>query len=73
MNKLDPQYVRDISERIYRKKLDAECGDGTAAMTDADIAAGKVGRDGKPIMSIRTRAGAYDKLTRLYLSELMPS
>lgn len=68
----DPEHVRDISERIYRKKLDSECGKGTAATTDRDIAVGITGPDGKPKQSIRSRAGAYDKLTRLYLEELDP-
>lgn len=64
------EFVRDVSERLYRKKLDSECGKGTAAMTDEDIANGVMGPNGKPKMSIRDRAGAYDKLTRLYLDEL---
>jgi hypothetical protein len=70
MAKFDPDHVRDISERIYRKKLDSECGAGTAKMTDDMIANGEKGHDGKTPMSIRARAGAYDKLTRLYLEEL---
>lgn len=55
----NPEFIRDLSERVYRKKLDSECGDGTADMP----------RDPKK-MSIRDRAGAYDKLPRLYLDEL---
>ena len=46
----DPEYVRDISERLYRKKLDAECGENTARMTDDDIANGvsaPCGRQGR--------------------------
>ena len=66
----DPGHVRDISEKVYRKKLDAECGEGTAKMTDDDIAAGRHGPDGKPLMPIRDRAAGYDKLTRAYLSVL---
>lgn len=34
------------------------------------IANGVPGPNGKPKMSIRERAVAYDKLTRLYLDEL---
>ena len=68
--KYDPEYVRDISERLYRKKLDAECGENTARMTDDDIANGVLGPNGKPKIPIRERAAAYDKLTRLYLDEL---
>lgn len=66
----NPEFIRDLSEKIYRKKLDSECGEGTAKMTDDDIAAGKIGPDGKPKMSIRNRAAIYDKLSRLYLEEL---
>lgn len=68
--KHSPDAVRDISEKLYRKKLDSECGVGTAKMTDDDIAHGVMGHDGKPKQSIRDRAGAYDKLTRLYLDIL---
>ena len=68
--KHSPEFVRDVSERIYRKKLDSECGKDTAKMTDDDIANGVMGPNGKPKISIRDRAGAYDKLTRLYLEEL---
>lgn len=67
ITKHSPEAVRDISERLYRRKLDTECGKGTAKMTDDDIANGVIGHDGKPKQSIRDRAGAYDKLTRLYL------
>jgi hypothetical protein len=70
MAKFDPDHVRDISERIYRRKLDTECGAGTAKMTDDMIAAGEKWPDGKIPMSIRARAASYDKLTRLYLEEL---
>jgi hypothetical protein len=55
----NPEFIRDLSEKIYRKKLDHECGDGTSDMPRKPGA-----------MSIRDRAGAYDKLTRLYLDEL---
>lgn len=65
-----PESVRDISEALYRKKLDSECGKDTAKMTDDDIANGVLGPNGKPKMSIRDRAGTYDKLTRLYLDVL---
>lgn len=55
----NPEFIRDLSERIYRKKLDSECGKGTSD------------RPRKPgEMSIRDRAGSFDKLSRLYLDEL---
>lgn len=66
----NPEYIRDLSEKIYRKKLDSECGEGTAKMTDDDIAAGRHGPDGKQKTPIRNRAAAFDKLSRLYLEEL---
>jgi hypothetical protein len=70
VTKHTPEQIRDVSERIYRKKLDSECGDGTAKMTDDGIANGIMSPNGKPKISIRNRAGAYDRLTRLYLEEL---
>lgn len=66
----NPEFIRDLSEKIYRKKLDTECGVGTAKMTDDFIANGVPSPNGKPRMSIRDRAEAYDKLSRLYLDEL---
>jgi hypothetical protein len=66
----DPEFVRDISERVYRLKLDSECGKDTAKRTDDDIANGVMGPNGKPKMSIRARAEAYDKITRVYLRVL---
>jgi hypothetical protein len=39
-------------------------------MTDDAIARGENGPDGKLRMTNRARAGAYDKLTRLYLEVL---
>lgn len=58
---LDEAGIRDISEELYRRKLDSECGAGTAKRTDDAIAAGS------KQLSIRARASIYDKLTRLYL------
>ena len=70
LEKHTPEQVRDISEAVYRKKLDHECGEGTAKMTDDDIANGVMRPDGKPKISIRDRAAAYDKITRVYLEVL---
>ncbi len=44
---MNPEAIRDISEAVYRRKLDAECGEGTAKQTDDDIAAGVLGPDGR--------------------------
>ena len=65
-----PNQVRDISEEVYRRKLDIECGAGTAKMTDDAIAKGILGTNGKPRIPIRERAASYDKLTRVYLEVL---
>lgn len=65
-----PDQIRDISERVYRQKLDSECGEGTAKITDDAIAKGILGTNGKPRLSIRERAASYDKLTRVYLDVL---
>lgn len=55
----NPDFITDISERIYRKQLDAECGAGTAD------------KPRKPgAISIRDRAKQYDRMTRYYLAEL---
>jgi hypothetical protein len=69
-NKYTAEYVRDISEQVYRRKLDSECGEGTAKRVDDDIASGVNGPDGRPIVSIRNRAAAFNKLTRIYLEVL---
>ena len=70
LEKHTPEQVRDISERVYRQKLDNECGEGTAKITDDAIAKGILGTNGKPRLSIRERAASYDKLTRVYLDVL---
>ena len=68
--KFSSDQVRNISEQVYRRQLDSDCGAGTAAMTDEDIAAGRPGPDGKQKIPIRARAKAYDRLTRFYLEVL---
>lgn len=51
----DPERVRDISEAVYRERL----GSGeVAAMIEKDGDGGK---------RLRSRAGSYDVLTRVYL------
>jgi len=70
LKKHTPDQIRDISEAVYRQKLDSECGAGTAKMTDDAIAKGILGTNGKPRVSIRDRAAAYDKITRVYLDVL---
>ena len=60
----DPEYIRDISEQVYRAHLEHSSGGGPGAvqrMLDDDADGGK---------KLRNRAGAYDPLTRAYLDAL---
>lgn len=57
-----PEYIRDISEQVYRKRLIAESGGGTP---DRMIAKDKDNGE-----KLRNRAGSYDPLTRAYLDVL---
>ena len=55
----DPEYIRNISEKVYRMNLIRDSGEGAPErmiFDDKD--------DGR---KLRNRAGAYDKLTRTYL------
>lgn len=56
--KFDPEYIRDISEKVYRERLGG---------TDA---ASMVAKDKDNGEKLRNRAGAYDPLTRVYLDAL---
>lgn len=60
----DPAYVRDISEKVYRARLDDMSGGGPGAV-ERMIAKDK--DDGK---KLRNRAGMYDPITRAYLDAL---
>jgi hypothetical protein len=58
------ELIRDISERVYRIKLEDSSGGGSGAvqrMIDRDKDGGE---------KLRNRAGAYDPLTRAYLEAL---
>ncbi len=57
-----PEQVRDISESVYRAKLEADNSPGAV-----DRMLEKDGDGGK---KLRSRAGAYDALTRCYLTVL---
>ena len=50
----DPEFVRDVSEAVYRDRL----GDDLAGMLEKDGDGGK---------KLRARAASYDSLTRCYL------
>lgn len=55
----DPVMVRDISERVYRERLESESSEGAVARM--------LKKDGDNGEKLRHRAGAYDSLTRSYL------
>lgn len=57
----DPEYIRDLSERVYRIRLEQECEGNVERMIAKDEDGGK---------KLRNRAGQYDPLTRAYLDVL---
>lgn len=57
----DPEYIRDISEKVYRLRLDQECDGNAARMVEKDKDTGQ---------KLRNRAGQYDSITRAYLAVL---
>lgn len=52
----DPIYIRDISERVYRIRLEQDCPGNVARMIGKDDDGGKM---------LRSRAGHLDSLTRV--------
>ena len=60
--KYDPRFVRRVSVKVYRTRLDQESGAGSA---DRMIA-----KDGDTGLKLSNRAGAYDSLTRVYLQAM---
>lgn len=58
----DPEYIRDLSVTVYRRRLvDAGGPDAPARMIEKDEDHGE---------KLRGRAAAYDPLTRAYLAAL---
>lgn len=57
----DPNYIRDISERTYRLRLEQDSPGNVERMIVKDEDGGE---------KLRNRAGAYDVLTRAYLKVL---
>lgn len=57
----DVGYVRDISEGVYRLRLEQDCAGNIARMIEKDEDNGE---------KLRNRAAAYDPLTRAYLNIL---
>lgn len=57
----DPEYIRDVSEKTYRLRLEQDCAGNVDRMIAKDEDSGA---------KLRNRAGAYDPLTRAYLKVL---
>jgi hypothetical protein len=57
----DPEHVRDISEKVYRIRLNDDCPSNVDRMLAKDDDGGK---------KLRNRARSYDALTRAYLKAL---
>ena len=57
----DPTYIRDISERVYRARLEQDSPGNVARMIAKDEDGGE---------KLRNRASSYDPLTRAYLDVL---
>jgi len=62
----DPEYIRDLSEKVYRIRLEQDCDGNVDRMLSKD--AQKDPADGGK--KLRNRAGQYDPLTRAYLDVL---
>jgi hypothetical protein len=56
-----PDYVRDLSERVYRILLEQDCAGNVDRMISKDEDSGE---------KLRNRAGFYDRLSRTYLKVL---
>lgn len=58
----DAEYIRDLSEQVYRLTLVRDNGEGSPERM--------IARDEDNGEKLRSRAGAYDPLTRVYLKVL---
>lgn len=56
-----PEYIREVSEMVYRIRLEQDCAGNVERMIAKDEDGGE---------KLRNRAGAYDPLTRAYLQAL---
>jgi hypothetical protein len=61
-----PEYIRSISEQVYRARL-AESAGGNDAAWRAAAADRMIEKDDDGGKKFSGRAGAYDPLTRVYL------
>jgi hypothetical protein len=59
--KFAPDYIRDISEQVFRIRLEQDSEGNVARMIEKDKDGGE---------KLRSRAGQYDPLTRAYLKAL---
>lgn len=57
----DPEELRDVSEAVYRARLEQDSTGNVASMIEKDGDGGK---------KLRGRAAQYDSLTRIYLDAL---
>lgn len=57
----DAEYIRDLSVKVYRLRLEQDCPGNVARMLTKDADDGT---------KLRNRAGSYDALTRAYLKVL---
>lgn len=57
----DPEYIRDLSEKVYRIRIEQDSAGAVDRMLAKDDDGGK---------KLRNRSGAYDPLTRAYLAAL---
>lgn len=69
MSEHTKEFVRGISEKIYRITLSQGAGGLDKAWRDA-AADRMIEKDGDGGVKFSNRAGAYDKLTRTYLDVL---
>lgn len=60
-NTFSPSFIRDVSELVYRARLESDCAGNVARMIANDEDGG---------VKLRGRAGQYDALTRAYLAVL---
>ena len=58
----DANYIRDLSEKVYRLTLVRDNGEGSPERM--------IAKDEDNGEKLRNRAGAYDPLTRIYLKVL---
>ena len=61
---IDPEWVRDVSTRVYKMRLEDSSGGGPGAV------ARMIEKDKDEGQKLRGRAGSYDALTKAYVKAL---